>query len=670
MSAAEQMEQDWPDTPEGWAARWQAEISAARKDAEQWHERGRKIIKRYLDDREGEQNSQTRLNLFTSNTQTMQSLLYGRTPEVSVQRRFADQNDDEARVASEMLERLLNTDLEKDSDTTQEAYRNALQDRLLPGLGNVRLRYTCEWETQPETAAILDPETGAELAPAVPAQEVKKPGSENVAIDYTYWRDQLWSPAKVFADLRWWAFKAEMPKPALVKTFGENVAALLPMNSRMTAVDDKQTFKDPLARCDVWEIWDHANRCVWWWVDGYSKVLAPQGAGAQENGSVPDPLGLDGFWPFPRPMWANLTTSKLMPVPDFVMAQDLYNQIDNLATRIKLLEDAVSVRGLYNKNSEGVQRLLQEGGENELIPVDGWAAFAEKGGIKGAIDWLPLEMVVSAIQILGEQLQGKIAMLFQITGMSDIMRGQASAPATATEQAIKARFASVRVQSLQDEFARFASDTQRLKAEIISKHFDPQTIVERSNVLRTPDAQFAGPAVELIKSKFMDLRISVNPDAVSLTDFAALKAERFEFMQSMSGFIQSAMPLAQVMPGSAPFLLQIMQWALAGLKGSSTIEGVFDQAIAAIEKQQSAPQQPPPPDPKVEAAKIKGQAEMGKAKMEIAGKGVDMEIAKMKGAIDMQKAGLDLQLKQLQIAEHQAKAEHEAAKREHPEGEA
>ena len=71
-------------------------------------------------------------------------------------------------------------------------------------------------------------------------------------------------------------------------------------------------------------------------------------------------------------------------------------------------------------------------------------------------------------------------LLFQVTGMSDIMRGQSTAGATATEQALKAKFASTRVQEFQNEFARFASDTQRIKAEIISKHFDPQTIAERS----------------------------------------------------------------------------------------------------------------------------------------------------------------------------------------------
>src|SRR5207253_1902434 len=148
----------------------------------------------------------------------------------------------------------------------------------------------------------------------------------------------------------------------------------------------------------------------------------------------------------------------------------------------------------------------------------------------------------------------KIGLLFQVTGMSDIMRGQASQQTTATEQAIKARFASVRVQFMQDEFARFCSDVQRIKAEIIAKHYDAQTIIDRSNVLRTPDAELAQQAVQLIQSPDADFRVMVNPDNVALQDFAALKAERTEFANSIAGYFQGMIPMIQLLasvPGAA-----------------------------------------------------------------------------------------------------------------------
>ena len=634
-------QQEWTDTPEGWCGRWAAELEASNKELARWHERGRKIVKRYLDERDGGQEGMTRLNLFTANTQTMQALLYGKTPQVSCQRTFGDSNDDVARVGAEMLERLLNNDIEKDSDTTQEAYRNALSDRLLPGLGNVRLRYTVRMQVVHPTPAIINAE-GYEVAPAVPGGFEKAPDSENVAVDYVHWQDQRWSPCRTFAELRWWAFRAEMSKEAVAATFGDEVAARVSMQPKMLGLDNDSVGKDPLARCEVWEIWDRENRCVWWWTQGMPAVIAPKGTQTNPNGSVPDPLGLDGFWPFPRPMWANLTTSKLLPTPDFVIAQDLYDDIDNIAARLDLLESAVRVVGVYDKTSSGVQRLLTETTQNTMIPVENWAMFAEKGGVKGVVDWFPLEMVVEAIGVLSERLLAKISMLFQITGMSDIMRGQSTQQTTATEQAIKARFASVRVQTMQDEFARFASETQRLKAEIIAKHFDDETILRRSNIQQTPDAQLAPQAIALIKQPGQ-YRISVNPDAVSLTDFAALKQERFEFMQAMQGFLQAAFPMAQALPMAAPFMLEIIKWALSGLKGANTIEGVFDQMIAKLEEMAAQPPQPPPPDPKVEAAKVKAGAEEFKAKADVMKTGLDLKVAKEKHAMDMQKISATMQ---------------------------
>jgi hypothetical protein len=66
-------------------------------------------------------------------------------------------------------------------------------------------------------------------------------------------------------------------------------------------------------------------------------------------------------------------------------------------------------------------------------------------------------------------------MLYQVTGQADIMRGQATvAGASATESAAKARFGSVRMQRRQDEFARFVSEAQALKLEVICKHFLPE----------------------------------------------------------------------------------------------------------------------------------------------------------------------------------------------------
>lgn len=631
MPTAEKLATDLPEDPKGWAMRWAAEIPAAREVIKKWWESAEEAVRAYTDERDGEKKGESHLNLYHSNTANMEALLFGKTPQVDVDRRFADSSDDQARVAAEMMERLLNTDLEKESDNQQEAFRNALKDRLTPALGNVFLRFEAKFEDQAETPAIM--RNGAQAAPPVAAQQVKVPGSEKVHVDYKHWKDQLWSPCKTFDQLRWWAFGNDMSETDFVKRFGEEKRASFTANKKRNEGQKDDDYKDPLARCYVWEIWSKERHTVDWFIEGADETLDHKD----------DPLGLEGFWPFPRPMMANLTTSHLIPTTDWHLAKDLYESIDELETRCDMLQSAIRVVGVYNKANHGVQRMLSpKRRNNELIPIDDWAVFAESGGVKGQIDWLPLEMVVAALAELREVENEKIAKVYQVTGMSDIMRGQAAQQATATEQAIKARFASVRVQSLQDEFARFCSDTQRIKAEIISKMFDPQTIIDRSNIMRTPDAQLAPQAAQLIKDRFYEYRISVNPDSVALQDYAALKSERTEFAQSISTYFQGMIPLIQMLgavPGAVPvavqFTLELGQSLLAGMKGASEMEGIFDQFIAQLKQIAAQPPPPPQPDPQLQVAQVKAGAEQFKAKAGMAQTGMDMQVAQAEHEMKM-----------------------------------
>lgn len=587
------------------AQRWTQEFASARKPLEQWHMSAEIIDKEFRN--EAETNTgETRLGVFTSSVQTMQAMLYGQTPRVDVGRRFADAKDDDARMGGEMVERLLNTDIISETDNYTAALRYCMSDRLLAGFANARVRYVRETEPVAAIPSILGPD-GRELAPEVPAQE--RVVHEDVETDWVHWKDQLWSPAKVFHEVTWWAFKAQMTRAALVKRFGDKIGNQVPLNS---AKSEQTQGEDPHSRADVWEIWDKGKRKVFWFVEGYPAVLDVKD----------DPLGLPGFWPFPEPLIANVTTSKYVPRPDYALHQDLYKGINKLMTRIDELEDAIRVSGVYDDSADGVQRLMTEGGRNTLIPVKGWAKFAEKGGLKGQIDWFPLEQIVAALAVLHERLTVKMDLLYQMTGWSDILRGEATqAGATATEQRVKAQAGSVRIRRFQDEFARFASDLQTLKAQIISKHFSPETIVQRSNALKAFDDHAAVQrAVDLIKSDLLMYKIEVKPESVNLTDFAAVKQERTEVITTIATYFQAAAPLAQGMPEATPYLLEILQWLVAGLRGSSQIEGVLDKAVTAAQQaqqQRAANPQPPPPDQKLLAIQAKAQADMVKGKQDL-----------------------------------------------------
>lgn len=700
-------------TPEGWQSLWEVELSASKDWLERWHTRGTEINKIFLDERDGN-SSEKRLNLFTSNVETLQSLLYGKIPQASVSRRFGDAKDDPARVAGQMIERVLNVDIEKDDDGFASALSYALEDRLLPGFGMVWLRYVADFETQPATPAITAPcpmcqgsgamqmgaggmmgmgagggmqmgempmpmpmsgdgATGAmsgggmmgaepmaqmpceqckgtgtvELAPEVPEQEVKT--YEAVESDYVHWKHARWSPCRTFHEARWFARMAEMPREKLHERFDKSLDPLLvdqiPLASEKKSDEEN---KDPWERAEVWEIWSKEHKKVFWVVEGFPRVLDMQD----------DPLGLEAFWPFPKPMVARPTTTAFRPTPDYAASQDLYRDINTLWTRISLLEDAIRITGVYNRTNSAIEQLV-EGGENKLYPVDDWAAFAEKGGVQGAVQFMPLAEIVQAIQVLSSRLQEKISLLFQVSGMSDIMRGAATqgAQATATERAIQAKFASVRTQRFQDDFARFASEAQRIKTEIIAKHFDDATIVKTSNIEATPDAALVSQALELIRGKYFNYRVEVKPESINLTDYAALKAERVEVVQAVGQYLQTVAPLAQMSPAALPMLLEVLKWLISSLKGAATVEGIFDQAIAAAQQMAQAPRgppQPPPPDPRLQMEQLKQQGAQKKLAL-------DIQAHAQKKTLDVQ-ADAQMQKNQAQInlLEEEAKQRQEA----------
>jgi hypothetical protein len=216
--------------------------------------------------------------------------------------------------------------------------------------------------------------------------------------------------------------------------------------------------------------------------------------------------------------------------------------------------------------------------------------------------------------------------------MSDILRGATVAGETATAQSIKAKFASVRVQQMQDDFARFSTDLQRLRAEVMVNHFDDATLVKQSNMEFSADAPHIPAALEVLRDQFAMFRISIKSETLAAQDLAALRQEKAEFITGLSSFLGAAQPLIDKYPAAAPTLLEMLKWTMSGFKGSSTIEGVLDQAIASLQ------QNPPPPAQDPNAGKEKAEAAKQQARAQ-----AEMQKIGMRAQADAQKTQQELQ---------------------------
>lgn len=616
--------------------RWKQELDIAKEWLKPWHESGRSILKRLKDERPKDSEVR-RANYFTAEYLTKRAILYGKTPMATVSRRWKDPDDDIARVAAEELDRLLNDDIASGADGYGRALGYALENRLSVGMGQCRVRYELETEeheadTEPITQDNAGPMDGNRdpidarlagkhalhqgLGPAVddgalevPASSSERVTYECVKVDYVYWGDFLWAPSRYWEVVRWVAFKGEMGRKALTRRFGKK-GATLPLDANTPKGERKDGEPEPpWARAVVWEIWDKEEKEVVW-VTEAGVVLDTR----------KDPYRLKDFFPCPRPLFSLITTDEQIPRPDFVLAQDFYDDLDNLSTRMHLLRTALRVVGLYEQTNTELAELLNNPSENRMVPVKNWAQLSEKGGVEAAVQFFPIQQIAATLISLSQEYDALEARLDRVTGFSDILRGQgASTAVTATEQRIKASFGSARLQALQDDFARFATELQALKAEMIGKHIAAEEIVRASNMLRTANAKLAMPAALFLKQEGEAFRVKVQPETLALADFAEVKEERLEVVAAVGQYIAAATPLLQVAPGAGPALLEILKWLVASLRGASDIEGILDAAIAKTQQAAGQPQGQPQqgPDPKVQAQMLKGQQDMEKVEAEL-----------------------------------------------------
>ena len=570
-------------TEEGLITTWKREIEAAHAHYRDYWKTSDDILARYRDERDAERvNVSARLNFFWSNTQVLKASLYVKPPKMDVSRLFKDYQDDVARVAAVILERLLNHDVERDDSDFDTAVRQAIDDWLIVGTGQVWYRYEVQTEIV-QVPAPTDPSTGM---PIGEASEDERIINENALSDFVLWKDFLCSPARVWQEVRWVGRRAYMSRDALIERFGEKLGKEIPTKARKndgsTVAPNKDGASDsPWATAEIWEIWDKTSKKAFWICRDYDQMLDERD----------DPLQLQEFFPCPQPMLANQTNNTLIPRADYTLARDQYQQIDVIVARLRLLIDACKVRGVYDKESAPALSNVLQGNENKMIPVDNWAMFAERGGLKGIMDWVPIETISNVIQVLRMDLEEQKQQLYEVLGISDIMRGATRASETATAQTLKAQFGSTRLQFKQFEIARFVRDTQRIKADIISKHYQPETIVKRSNIDRTPDAQIAPDAIKLLKDEgISQYRLNIEADSMSATDWNAERDARTQFLAAVGQFIAMSTPFMQAKPEATPVLMQLLQWSIAGFRVGKSIEGVLDQAAQALSQQ-------PPPDP-------------------------------------------------------------------------
>lgn len=620
--------------------KWQRELEACRKERKKWNETAARAVTRYRAEAGAQYSGGQFYNIYFLNTDTKLSALYARTPKPDIKRRFDDSQDDVARVAALLLQRNLSYELDKGGfDNT---FKQVLFDHVVAGLGVSWLRLEQE---EREQEPLFDQVTGQVIPqpPAITRQEA--------CTDYVAWDDFYWSPCKVWTMCSWVARRIPMTREAVKQRFGHTVSGeLLGEVGYTTKATAQDTSKAKLApknqtepTADVYEIWDKERQLVFWVTDDVEVPLDVQ----------QDTMGFDGFFPTPLPPLGRFDTANTIPVCDYQLVRGKYDELDELNQRCTQLSKALAVRFAYDASCTELRDMYTTVGENQGIPVKNWASFmGERGGLQGAIQFAPLEPIANAFNVASAQLDRIKGQIYEVEGITDIMRGQAMPYETATATTAKSQQAFGRFTSRQQDVAEYVEALLRLKAHVICKFYQPDLIAKRAMPLNAADQQFIGPALQLLKDDQMtQFRLSVSVDSLQLPNWNTEKAERSEAIQAITKMLSVIMPAVQQAPEVAPLGLELIKWGVSGFKGAQAIEGAVDSGLQhllqAAQQGQGATKQPSPDQLKAQAATQKAQ--------------LDFQAVQIQESTKIQIAQLQAQLKQQQLAMAQLESERDHA---------
>jgi hypothetical protein len=659
---------------------WLDLIQDAGKAFESWHARCDRAKENYASlKRLSNESGSKEMQLLYANIEVLKPTIYARPPVPVCKTRFSDRKPVN-RTASEVIERCLMVSF--DAERIHDTMLHIRDDVTLFGRGVMWLRYKTEGGMVDAVPNTKQDDQGADEDEA---EEGYGEGAEDffeyVCYDHVNRADFLHEPVRTWSEVGWVARRSWLTREQGMRRFGDSWREIQYVEAENDTAEEYKVEK----KAEVWELWHKGQETVVWVHKGSKELLDRR-----------DPwLSLDGFYPCPKPAYSVCEPESLIPVPDYLFYRDQLEEVNTLTARISALSDALRMKGFYSAGGEDIGTALEKAFQSQddnavMIPVPTVAALGQ--GMQNAILFMPLMEIANTVSALVALRKQLIEDIYQISGISDIMRGETKASETATAQNIKAQFGSVRVRSRQEEMVRVADDAMKIAGEIIAENFQPQTImqmcqmdklvpgalIQQHEALKAQQAQMAQQMQMAQQSGQPPQPMPQMPqlpplpkDAIAAEEVLALlrnermrpfilqtasdstiqpnedaeKQRRNEFAQAVGNLMVSSGPIVQAAPEAAKLVAEMLRFVTGAYRAGRAMEQTIDDFIEELSAKAAQPPQPPPPDPKLEAMKMDAQMKQGEAQMRA------QEMQAM-----MQVKGMEAQAR---MAEIQAKAQHD-----------
>jgi hypothetical protein len=415
-----------------------SQVQEREKEFEQgWWKKADEAMKVYcIDSADRKHADESPYNILYSNTEVLLPSLYSATPKPDTRGRFGP--DAKLSPLVQLIDRFLTVTVDASSpglESFDSSMSDATLSSLVPGMGYVRIHNT---------------------------------PSASIPITFVsgHFKTLVWGKASRWSKTPWASFKHSMPRAKVEADFslteGKDEVELdgwLPPEGGERASDSDNV--------EVYEIWVRSERKVYFVCDSWRKKLLKVSE---------DPLGLVGFYPTPGPLLLTAKPGRLSPVPLYQYYLNQAEELNRVTTRLNKVLSALRVRGAYNTllGADLEKILASDELENGLVPAQESGMLAQGGGFDKHIWLLPIEKLVTVAQQLYQAREQIKQVVYELTGISDIIRGSSAASETATAQNLKDKWGSVRLRKMQGIVANYSRDLFRMVVDCASEHVPPQ----------------------------------------------------------------------------------------------------------------------------------------------------------------------------------------------------
>jgi hypothetical protein len=555
MSETERKEHSKPTS----AALWLGRLGKEKKAHKRFRDRA-KIAMDAAQTRQGDTDDKGKKGdpIWWSNLKITIGAVFSRQPKPDVRRRVTDSRSDKNIALA--VERAITYN--QDTTLFADHSNRAVWEFLAAGLGVTRVYMKLKEGERPA----INPVDGTQVLnpDGTPLME-KFIASRELGLAYYPWDLYFWEPCTTWDDCTWEGFGRYMSDREIEEEFGVEIGRdgaggwdTKGNNDSSNKKPDRDKYV-PLKL--VVDIYDKKRREIVTVCEGFPEVLKRE----------PDEMKLEGFFPNPRPMMLNIQSGELTPCPEYFYIQAKCEEIDRLTERCRGLIKGIRDVGFYDAAFIELAELMEQG-DGARIPVNNLMIKLRGVKLENVVVTEDIRSKVETLVQLVGQLDRARVSLFELTGISDIVRGASKASETYGAQEIKERWANVRLFEKMREISYHFRDVFRIMGELISEHFTPEQLSAQSGIEITPEM------AEVLKSDLSRCyAIDIEADSTIAQDDQQDKADRNEFSAAITNALETLAPMVQQGFITADVMNQLLLFTTRGHKYGRMLEETFEK---------------------------------------------------------------------------------------------